>query len=168
MLIGTTVAAIVIIVCVALITAMFVLFKRVSRPSADPVEDLFREFMPRPPARKRGKHFTLSKKKRSTADEFEEWFNEALARSAERMAQARAQFEEQLRSGYQATPQTKSIRPWRLVLGVEQSATLNEARAAFRKIAKETHPESAGANADLKRFQDAVEAYDSAQRELKS
>jgi hypothetical protein len=81
-----------------------------------------------------------------------------------------AEFEKSLRSqrqGYTNTTTHTSPQPWRVVLGVGADATLKDARDAFRRIAKETHPESVGAElANLVRFQAAVAAYNAAQREF--
>lgn len=55
-----------------------------------------------------------------------------------------------------------------LVLGVSRGATLQDIKAAYRRIAKETHPDRNPESANVTRFRDATEAYavlsDSVQR----
>lgn len=47
--------------------------------------------------------------------------------------------------------------PYR-VLGVAQDASHEEIKAAFRKLSKETHPDTAGSNADPERFKQISQA----------
>ena len=68
----------------------------------------------------------------------------------------------------QAQPSTPPKRSWRSVLSLGDDATLTDARRKFLKIAKETHPDAVGADANLERFSEAERAYNDAEKELKS
>ena len=65
-------------------------------------------------------------------------------------------------TGFTALPAPGAPKTWREVLGVGPSATLNEARAAYRRLASENHPDKGGtaeAMAEVNRaWQEAQEA----------
>jgi hypothetical protein len=56
---------------------------------------------------------------------------------------------EQAFAGYTALPPPADLRPWYEVLGVSESCTLEEARAAWIKGAKLCHPDNGGSDAAM-------------------
>lgn len=164
--IGVVASVVALIICVSMVVLVLAFFRWMSRPPRDPMDDFFRELSRG--GRGRRVRITIRRNRTGetrTGDDFERFFNDVLRD----FAAERARLEENLRThGPQVPQRPKRNRSWRAVLGVGSSATLREARAAFIKIAKATHPESAGKGADPARFQEAVEAYDAAQHELKN
>jgi hypothetical protein len=63
---------------------------------------------------------------------------------------------EQAFAGYDALPAPKTA--WWEILGVDQNASLEEIQTAYRRKAKETHPDAGGSQEEFLRVQAAWEA----------
>ena len=58
--------------------------------------------------------------------------------------------------GFRMLPEQGSGTPWHSVLGVSPDASAEDIRKAYRKQAKETHPDRGGSKEDFQRVQDAL------------
>lgn len=66
-------------------------------------------------------------------------------------------------------PVQHSTEPWWEVLRVSQYASTGTVKAAYRKVAKATHPDSAPDGAgDIEKFRKATEAYRTFQQRLQN
>jgi hypothetical protein len=62
---------------------------------------------------------------------------------------------EQAFAGYTALPERGELRSWWTVLGVAESATLEEIKYAYRNAAKVLHPDAGGTNAAMAELNEA-------------